>query len=127
MIQGYVNTDDEGAIHMKKEEQIDVLIYACPVIIAGFALSFGRLTCGSAPRSSGAKGLFALSGLFTFAALVGLLTAGACDKLLFHQTYQQAALGFLILAPLAEFWFLIGLASSGAVLKRPMRFGQSGW
>lgn len=119
VIEGYVNTNDQGAIRMKKEEQIDVLAYAAPVLVAGLALSFGRLTCGAAPQSSGARGVFAFSGLFTFLALVGLVAAGACQKLLFFETYKQAGIGFLIVGSLAEFWFLVGLAASGAVLKRP--------
>jgi hypothetical protein len=120
-IPGYVNAEetDKGAVVMKKEEQIDVLLYATPVILAGLALSFGRLTCGAAPRNSGAKGMFAFSGLFTFLALAALVTAGICDKLLFFETYRQAAVGFLILGSVAEFWFLTGIAASGVALKRP--------
>jgi hypothetical protein len=119
VIPGYVNTNDEGAVHMKKEKQIDVLVYAVPVIIAGLVLSFGRLTCGSVPRSSGAKGMFAFSGLFTFVAWVGLVTAGVCKLLLFDETYRQAGIGFVIVGSVAEFWFLTGLAASGVALKRP--------
>ncbi len=119
VIPGYVNTNDEGAVHMKKEEQIDVLVYAVPVIIAGLVLSFGRLTCGAVPRSCGAKGMFAFSGLFTFMAWVGLVTAGVCKLLLFDETYRHAGIGFVILGSVAEFWFLTGLAASGIALKRP--------
>lgn len=63
--------------------------------------------------------MFALSGLFTFVALAGLLTAAACDKLLFKEEYWYASRGFVITAIVAEFWFLTGLAASGASLKRP--------
>lgn len=119
VIPGYVNSNEQGSIRMKKQEQIDVLAYAAPVLLGGLALSFGRLTCGAAPRNSGAKGLFAFSGLFTFFALACLVTAAACDKLLFLKTYRLTAVGFLILGAVAEFWFLTGLAASGLALKRP--------
>jgi hypothetical protein len=119
VIQGYVNTDDVGAVQMKKQEQIDVIVYAGPVLLAGLALTLGRLTCGSAPRSSGAKGMFALSGIFTFLALVGLVIAGFCQKWLFAETYRQAGVAFLILGSAAEFWFLTGLTACGLALKRP--------
>ncbi len=118
-IPGYVNSPEPGTVRMKKEEQIDALAYAAPVILAGLAISFGRLTCAAAPRSSGAKGMFAISGLFTFLALVGLVTAGICLKLLFDDTKRQTFTGFLILASAAEFWFLNGLTASGVSLKRP--------
>jgi hypothetical protein len=114
-----MNTDDDGAIRMKKEEQIEILAYGVPAILGGLFLSFGRLTCGSAPRSSGAKGMFAFSGLFTFAALVAFVGAAVCEKLLFRETYRQLGIGFLILGGAAELWFLAGLASSGVALKRP--------
>jgi hypothetical protein len=119
VIPGYVNTDDPGSVRMKKEEQIDAIAYAAPVIIAGLAFSFGRLTCGAAPRSSGSKALFAFSGFFTFAALLGLVTAGVSHKLLLKETYHYASVGFLIVGSLAEFCFLVGLAASGLTLKRP--------
>jgi hypothetical protein len=118
-IPGYVNSKEEGAVHMTKMEQIDVLAYAAPVFLAGLALSFGRLTCGAAPRNSGARGMFACSGLFTFLALAGLVTAGVCKLLLFDETRQMAGIGFLILGSVAEFWFLSGLVASGVALKRP--------
>jgi hypothetical protein len=118
-IPGYINSPEPGTVRMKKEEQINVLIYSIPVILAGLSLSFGRLTCGAAPRSSGAKGMFALSGLFTFLALVALVASGLCLKLLFDETKRQAFIGFLILGSTAEMWFLTGLAASGVSLKRP--------
>jgi hypothetical protein len=119
VIPGYVNTEDRGAVRMKKGEQLDALLYGVPVLLGGLCLSLGRLTCGAAPRNSGAKAIFALSGVLTFIALVGLVTAAACDKLLFKETYHQSAIGFLIAACLAEFWFLNGLTASGLALKRP--------
>jgi hypothetical protein len=119
VIPGYVNTNDQGSIRMKKQEQIDVLAYAVPVILGGLALTLGRMTCGAAPRNSGAKGLFAMSGLFTFFALAALVTSAACEKLLWLETYRLTGIAFLILGSVAEFWFLTSLAASGVALKRP--------
>jgi hypothetical protein len=104
---------------MSKEQQLDAALYALPVILGGLILTFGRLTCGAAPRSSGASNLFACSGLFTLLGLAGLVTAAACDLLLFKPEYLYAAYGFLIFAGLAEFWFLTGLTACGLALKRP--------
>src|ERR1700722_2212074 len=41
-IPGYVNSAEPGTVRMKKEEQIDALAYATPLILAGLAISFGR-------------------------------------------------------------------------------------
>jgi hypothetical protein len=117
-IPGYVN-DGPNSILKTKAEQLDVALYAIPVILGGLILTFGRLTAGAAPRSSGAGGLFACSGLFTLLGLGCLVTAAACDRLLFNETYRYTALGFLILAGVAEFWFLTGLTACGLALKRP--------
>ena len=99
---------------MTKMEQIDVLAYAAPIIVAGLALSFGRLTCGAAPRNSGARGMFACSGMFTFLAWAGLVTAGICKLLLFEETRQLAGVGFIILGVRGRvLWFLSSLVASG--------------
>jgi hypothetical protein len=120
-IPGYVNDPNAtGSIRMTKMDQLDLALYAGPVVLAGLCLIIGRLTCGAAPRNSGAKGLFAWSGLFTLAALVGLVIAGASQKLLFSDWYHYAGLGFLVAGGLAEFLFLTGLTASGLALKRPM-------
>jgi hypothetical protein len=119
-IPGYVNDDNAAnAISMTKQEQLDVALYAVPVLLGGLCLTFGRLTAGAAPRSSGSGGLFACSGLFTLLGLAALVTAAACDKLLFHTEYIYAGLAFLILSGVAEFWFLTGLTASGLALQRP--------
>lgn len=119
-IPGYVNDDNvANAIRMSKPEQLQVALYAVPVLLGGLCLTFGRLTAGAAPRSSGAGGLFACSGLFTLLGLAALVTAAACDKLLFKTEYEYAGLAFLILGGVAEFWFLTGLTASGLALKRP--------
>jgi len=117
-IPGYVN-DGPNSILKTKPEQLDAALYALPVILGGLCLSFGRLTAGAAPRSSGASGLFACSGLFTLLGLAALVTAAGCDRLLFKTEYTYAALGFLVLGGVAEFWFLTGLTASGLALKRP--------
>jgi hypothetical protein len=118
-IPGYVNDNTANAVHMTKVDQLDVAFYAVPVLLGGLCLTFGRLTCGAAPRSSGASGLFACSGLFTLLALASLITAACCDKLLFREIFGYTSLGFVILGGLAEFWFLTGLTASGLSLKRP--------
>jgi hypothetical protein len=118
-IPGYVNDNAPNAVKMNKLEQLDVGLYAIPVVLGGLCLGFGRLTAGAAPRSSGAGGLFACSGLFTLLGLAALIAAAGCDKLLFKTEYVYAGLGFLVLAGLAEFWFLTGLTASGLALKRP--------
>src|SRR5262249_21630299 len=73
----------------------------------------------AAPRSSGAGGLFACSGLFTLLALASLVTAAASDRLLNKEIYLYTGLGFCILGGLAEFWFLTALTASGLSLNRP--------
>ena len=121
-IPGYVNDDAaQNAIRMTKADQLDIALYALPVVLGGLCLTFGRLTAGAAPRNSGASGLFACSGLFTLLSLAGLVTAAAChkDRLNIPDVYRYAAIGFLILAGGAEFWFLTGLTASGLALERP--------
>jgi hypothetical protein len=118
-IPGYVNDNGPNSVRMTKTDQLDVVLYAAPVLLGGLCLTFGRLTCGAAPRSSGASGLFACSGLFTLLGLASLVTAAACDKLLFHDVYAYTSVGFVILAGLAEFWFLTALSASGAALQSP--------
>jgi len=121
-IPGYVNDNDvQNSVRMTKTDQLDVALYAAPVLLGGLCLTFGRLTAGAAPRSSGASGLFAGSGLFTLLALAGLLTAAVChkDRLNIPEGYGYAAIGFLIFGALAEFWFLNGLTASGLALNHP--------
>ena len=131
-IPGYVNDDAaQNAIRMTKADQLDIALYALPVVLGGLCLTFGRLTAGAAPRNSGASGLFACSGLFTLLSLAGLVTAAAChkDRLNIPDVYQYAAIGFLILAGAAEFWFLTGLTASGLARRAPIgrAGGRNGW
>lgn len=120
-IPGVVNSEEAGAVRMSKMEQLDFAAYAIPVVLGGLFVSVGRLTCGAAPRSSGAKGLFVFSGLFSLVALAALVTTAATGErfLLMQDIYKYASIAFLLTAPAAEFWFLTGLAASGLALKRP--------
>lgn len=118
-IEGYVNTNDKDSIKLSKRDELNVLLYGVPVLIGGLALTLGRLTAGAAPRASGAKGLFAFSGLFTLVALAGVITYAVCDKLFFVEVGRYVLIGMLVAAGLAEVWFLTGLATVGSHLKRP--------
>jgi hypothetical protein len=118
-IDGYVNTPDRDAVQISKREEINLLAYGVPVLLGGLCLVFGRVTCGAAPRSSGAKGLFVFSGLATLVALTAALTMPVCEKSGFTQVYGYARSAVLVCLPLGEFWFLIALAAAGATLRRP--------
>lgn len=119
-IPGYVNTPEPNSFPVSKEDMVDALAYGVPVLLGGLMLAFGRLTCGAAPRSSGAKGMFALSGIFTFLAVVAIVVTEGAERLLFREEHLIARNAFMILALTAEFWFLTGVASSGLALKRPV-------
>jgi hypothetical protein len=117
-IPGYVNTSEAGSVPLSKEELVDLAAYGLPLVLGGLLLSFGRLTCGAAPWESGAKGMFALSGLFTLVAVAGLLAVLVTEKL-FPEHHQNARSAFLISVVVSELWFLTGLAVSGVALRRP--------
>ena len=118
-IDGYVNSQEFDSVKTTKAEEINTIAYGVPLVLGGLMLAFGRLTAGAAPRASGAKGLFAFSGLFTLLGLASLVTFVVCVKLKFEQVAGYTLLGFLIVWGLAEVWFLTGLATAGAHLKRP--------
>ncbi len=118
-IAGYINSPEPNSVKVPKEDLLDLLVYGVPVVFGGLFLAFGRITCGAVPQSSGAKGMFVLSGLFTLIAVVALIAAVACDKLLFTEEYQHARYALIISAVTAEFLFLTGLAVCGISLKRP--------
>jgi len=118
-IEGVLNTPGENAIQLDKSEVIHLGAYGIPLLIGGLAIVFGRVTAGAAPRSSGAKGLFAFSGLITLVALAGYLTYIVCRRVGFHEVAGYGLWATLIGGALGEFWFLLGLGAAGATLKRP--------
>jgi hypothetical protein len=96
-----------------------VLLYGVPILLGGLAVVLGRLTAGAAPRNSGAKGLFAFSGLFTLIALAGLGTWLVCDRVAIRDVAGYGRTAAIFGGGLAEFWFLLALAAAGATLRRP--------
>ncbi|MDB5309915.1 MAG: ssp5 [Gemmataceae bacterium] len=118
-IDGYVNSDEADAIRISKREEIDLLAYGVPVLLGGLALVLGRVTAGAAPRNSGAKGLFAFSGLFTLIALTGLVTWVVCERFTFREVGGYARTATLVCGGVGEFWFLLALGAAGATLRRP--------
>ncbi len=123
-IPGYINSSEPNSVVMTKPELLDAAAYGLPVILGLLFMGLGRLLCGAAPRTSGAKGVFTFSGLFTFVALAGLLAGVVCDRYpleggkgIVWAAYAWTA--FLIALVTAEFWFLTGLTASGVNLKRP--------
>jgi hypothetical protein len=124
-IDGMINSGAK-AVSLSKQEIINVGCYVVPFVFAGLFLFLGRLRASCAPRSSGAKGLFAFSGLFTLVAFAGLGAALVCEKMAdtptdipAKQVSEYGAAAFLFCGFLAEFWFLTGLTASGLSLNRP--------
>ena len=126
-IEGYINSADANAIQLSKTEELNLLLYGVPVMLAGVLMVFGRLTASNAPRSSGARGLFTLSGFFVLLGLAGLYAWFLFKKLLMPDYIQYTGFTFLLLLPLAEFWFLTALTACGLALKRRGRRGRWGW
>ena len=118
-IEGYINSADPNAIQLTKTDELNLLLYGLPVLFAGIAAVFGRLVASGAPRSSGARGLFAFSAFFALIGFAGLLGSFLFDKLLMKEYYRYTGFAFLLLMPLAEFWFLTALTACGVALKRP--------
>jgi DNA-directed RNA polymerase subunit RPC12/RpoP len=117
-IDGVVNAGKE-TITLTKGQEIEVLAYGVPIVLGMLLLTLGRLAAGAAPRASGAKGLFAFSGLFT---LLGLASLGVCavtTAVTMLDIARYTAVGVLVAWGLAEVWFITGLATTGAHLKRP--------
>jgi hypothetical protein len=123
-VEGYVNSGGKS-VTLAKEEIVNVGLYGVPVAFAGLFLVLGRLRAAAAPRASGAKGLFLMSGLFTLVAFVGLGASFVCAKMADTPDFPAARvaaygwLAFLICGLTAEFWFLTALTASGLALKRP--------
>jgi hypothetical protein len=67
---------------------------------------------------SGARGLFGLSSLFTLMAFIALF-ASYLFSAAFPDEAAQLRAGFVLLAPMAELWFLTAITACGVALKRP--------
>jgi hypothetical protein len=118
-IEGTINTPGPDSVHFDKTEIIDVLAFGVPILLGGLMLSMGRVTAGAVPRNSGAKGLFAFSGLITLAALAGIVTWYVCERVSLNRTAFYGLWTAKIGVVLGEFWFLLALAGAGATLRRP--------
>jgi hypothetical protein len=118
MIEGFINSGGQNGIPVSKEELLNLAAYGIPATLAALLAFFGRLAAGGAPRRSGARGLFGASSLFTLLAFIAL-AAAALFSTSFEKESRMAAEAFTILAPLAEFLFLVGLACCGVALRRP--------
>jgi hypothetical protein len=90
-----------------------------PVLLAAVCVVFGRLIASGAPRSSGARGLFALAALGALVGFAALFGSFVFDYLRMEDERYYLERGYMVLLPLAEFWFLTGLTASGLALKRP--------
>jgi hypothetical protein len=118
-IEGAINTPGPDAVQLSKEDLVDLAVYGLPILIGGLCLSFGRVTAGAAPRNSGAKGLFAFSGLITLLALAGLVTWVVCNRVAYREYANYGLWTARIGVFLGEIWFLQALTAAGATLRRP--------
>jgi hypothetical protein len=120
-IEGYVNSsgNEPNAIKLNKTEELNVAMYGIPTLLAGVFMVFGRLVASGGPRLSGSRGLLALSGLFLLLGFVAFLLTLYYARLGFKEDLRYVMVPALLLASLAEFWFLIGLTACGLALKRP--------
>lgn len=117
-IEGFVNSKDPNSIPLSKEQIIDLACYGVPILLAGLLMTIGRLIASGGPRMSGSRGLFAASSLFGFLAFLALL-ASVLFADVFQKEVQYTREAFVVLLPLSEFWFVIGLTACGLALKRP--------
>jgi len=115
-IPGYINDPVPGAIEMSKQKQLDILLYGLPVLLGCLFLGFGRLTCGAVPGEVGARGMFALSGLFALLGGSALLAAGGAYVLFLEQEARLLLTAALLLGGLAEVWSLIAVSTVSAHL-----------
>jgi hypothetical protein len=118
-IDGVLNTPGQDAIQLDKSEMLDILLYGVPVLLGGLALSIGRVTAGAAPRASGAKGLFAFSGIMTLITVAGYFTYVVCQRVGYGEVREYGLWAARLGAALGEFWFLLALSASAATLRRP--------
>lgn len=117
-IEGFINAPGPNSIPVKKEQMIDLACYGGPVILASILIVIGRLVASGGPRMSGSRGLFALSSLFGLLGFISLVATYLFAEA-FPDYSRYAWSTFLIIAPLAELWFLIAITASGLALKRP--------
>jgi hypothetical protein len=125
-IERVLNTPGENAVSLTKPEVIDLLAFGVPVLLGGLSLAFGRVSASAAPRNSGAKGLFALSGLLTLVALAGGIMFAVCQRVAYNEVAGYAWWAAVLGTGIAEFWFLIGLVAAGAMLRRPAMVRAAG-
>jgi hypothetical protein len=119
-IEGYVNDPQTaGTLKFTKRQEIMILAYGVPILLGAAAVTLGRMTCGAVPRSSGAKGMFVLSALFTFIGVGGLVSVVAAYHLDMKDELRYILAGWVIVFLMTEGWFLTGMAVCGAALKRP--------
>jgi hypothetical protein len=118
-IEGYINSNTPNAVQLSKTELLNLLLYGVPVFLASVPIVFGRLIASGAPRSSGARGLYALSALFALVGFAALFGWFIFSSLKMKDEEKYFFYGFILLLPLAEFWFLHALTASGVALKRP--------
>lgn len=121
VIDGYVNDPDNtaGALKLTKRQEILVLAFGLPLLLAAGALALGRMTCAAVPRSSGAKGMFAFSALGTLVVAAGVAAAAGAYGLGMNREARLIAAGVAVTLLLTEAWFITGLAVCGSALKRP--------
>jgi len=117
-IEGFINAPGPNSIPVKKEQMIDLAAYGAPVILASLLIVIGRLVASGGPRMSGSRGLFALSSLFGLLGFISLIATYLFAEA-FPDYSRYAWSSFLIITPLAEFWFLTAITASGLALKRP--------
>jgi hypothetical protein len=118
-IEGYINTDHPNAIRLSKTDELNVLMYGVPVLLAGVCIVLGRMIASGAPKSSGARGLFTFSTLFGLLGFGSLIASFIFAKFLLKDAHHYTERAYMILLPLAEFWFLCALVASGVALTRP--------
>ena len=117
-IDGAVNSG-VNTIILTKRQEIDVAAYGAPMLLGALCLTLGRLAAGAAPKASGAKGMFAFSGVLTLLGFASVAVATVTRQVEMFEVARYTALGAIVALVLAELWFLTGLAATGTHLKRP--------
>jgi phage FluMu protein Com/uncharacterized membrane protein len=119
-IEGYINDPNNvNALPLSKTDELNLAMYGLPVLLGGMFVVLGRLGASGAPKSSGSRGMLSFSGIFLMVALIGLALSVGFDRLLMKDEYRYSWGAFVVLAPIAEFWFLTSLSACGLALKRP--------